>query len=70
MTFVHRHHRQLRSQGGTDEPVNIIFVTPQLHAWIHANPAESYAKGWLVKSWQNPEDVPVQSHPELREVVA
>lgn len=63
---VHKHHRKLRSQGGTDDPVNILLVSPSLHRFIHDHPAESYAKGWLVRSWEDPAVVPVVSHPELR----
>jgi hypothetical protein len=62
----HRHHRKLRSQGGDDSPENILLVSPELHTFIHANPGLSYARGWLVKSWQEPSEVPVTPHPELR----
>jgi hypothetical protein len=24
------------------------------HIWIHENPAMSYERGWLVKSWDTP----------------
>lgn len=68
MRHVHRHHRRLRSQGGTDDPWNLLDVSPRLHRWIHDNPGLSYARGWLVYSWQDPRDVPVTPHPELREV--
>lgn len=64
--MIHRHHRKLRSQGGTDEPVNLLDVTLNLHDWIHRNPAISYARGWLVKSWQDPAEVAVSPHPELQ----
>ena len=60
---LHRHHRRLRSQGGTDEPSNIMLVTPQQHDWIHRNPAEAYAIGWLVHSWDDPADVPISIDP-------
>lgn len=63
---VHRHHRKLRSQGGDDSPENILYVTESFHRWIHANPGISYARGWLVKSWENPAEIPVEPHPELR----
>ena len=56
---LHRHHRKLRSQGGTDDAANIMFVTPEQHAWIHANPEKAYELGWLVKSWQEPAEVPI-----------
>ena len=56
---MHRHHRKLRSQGGDDSEQNIMLVSPEQHRWIHDNPAASYARGWLVKSWQDPAEVPV-----------
>lgn len=34
-------------------------IPPDQHRWIHDNPAESYARGWLVKSWQDPAEVPI-----------
>jgi hypothetical protein len=45
-----RHHRRLRKQGGTDDPANTLDVcSPGCHEYIHANPAESYARGWLLR---------------------
>lgn len=58
-TAVHTHHRKLRSQGGGDEPANLIRLCLGCHTWAHSNPADAYASGYLVKSWQNPEDIPV-----------
>ena len=58
-TAVHRHHRKMRSQGGTDEEANIEQVCLACHDYIHAHPAKSYNLGQLVKSWQEPEDVAV-----------
>ena len=60
---LHRHHRKLRSQGGGDEPSNIMLVTPLQHDWIHRNPGEAYAIGWLVHSWDDPADVPITVDP-------
>ncbi len=59
---MHKHHRKLRSQGGGDEPVNIMHVTPEFHDYIHANPNESYANGWLVKSWDEPNLQPCRGY--------
>jgi hypothetical protein len=56
----------MRSQQGDDSPENIMLVTEELHRWIHANPGISYARGWLVKSHEDPAKIPVQPHPELR----
>ena len=57
---LHRHHRKRRSQGGTDDPVNILEVTPEIHDWIHGNPEQAYELGWLVKSHDEPAEVSVK----------
>jgi len=56
---VHVHHRKRRSQGGTNDPHNLLKVCVPCHGWIHAHPASAVMKGLLVNSWQNPEEVPV-----------
>lgn len=40
-----------------------MLVTPIQHDWIHRNPAKAYALGWLVKSWQDPAEVPILVDP-------
>lgn len=47
------HHRKLRSQGGGNEPENLARVCTPCHVFLHANPAWSYERGWLVKSWDS-----------------
>ena len=64
---LHRHHRKRRSQGGSDDEVNIMLVTPEQHDWIHRHPALSYERGWLVKSWQDPAEVPIQGEWPLKQ---
>jgi hypothetical protein len=49
-----KHHRKLRSQGGGDEAENLLSVCASCHREIHAQPAVSYDKGWIVYSWQDP----------------
>jgi hypothetical protein len=44
-----RHHKLRRSQGGSDDASNTADVCGVHHAWIHANPAESYEAGWLIR---------------------
>lgn len=44
----HRHHRLMRSQGGTDEAENTIDCCSACHALIHARPSLAYAHGWLL----------------------
>ena len=46
------HHRLMRSQGGSHDPENGLLVCPPAHIYIHANPGESYQRGWLVRSWE------------------
>lgn len=46
---AHVHHRRLRSQGGGDEPSNLLAVCPPCHRYIHDHPAESYERGWLLR---------------------
>jgi hypothetical protein len=46
------HHRLLRSQGGAlMDPENTLSLCMEAHAYVHANPTESYAHGWLIKRW-------------------
>ena len=51
-----RHHRKLRRHGGCDCQANTLDVCTADHLRIHANPAASYAAGWLLHSWQNPHE--------------
>jgi 5-methylcytosine-specific restriction endonuclease McrA len=48
------HHRKMRSQGGSHSATNLLAVCKVHHIWIHENPAMSYERGWLVKSWDTP----------------
>ena len=54
------HHRKLKSQGGKDEPCNLIAVHHQCHNLgthsIHLSPAKAIAKGQIVPSWAEPEE--------------
>ncbi len=52
------HHRKLRSKGGKDELVNLIWVCRAHHDAIHLSPALAYEKGWLVPGWADPAEVP------------
>jgi hypothetical protein len=57
------HHRIRRSQGGSHQPDNLILLcgsgTTGCHGWVHAHPAAARDFGWLLKSTENPLDVPV-----------
>lgn len=54
----HVHHRKLRSGGGLNTAGNCVHVCHECHSYIHANPADSYERGWLVHSWDEPGLVP------------
>ena len=58
------HHRKRRSQGGTDEITNLMIVCHFHHNGgthsIHAQPAMSYQRGWLVHEPDDPAAVPMQ----------
>lgn len=58
---AHTHHRKLRSQGGSDEPENLLRVCLACHHQIHIFPARSYELGLLVHGWDDPAEVPVAS---------
>jgi hypothetical protein len=56
------HHRKLRSRGGIDEPANLIWIHHGCHNLktdsIHLNPSKAEDKGWMVGSWQDPQETP------------
>jgi hypothetical protein len=45
---VHVHHRLMRSQGGGDEPANLLAACRSCHNHVHDHPAEAYDAGWLL----------------------
>jgi len=56
------HHRKLRSRGGEHTVSNLIWVHHGCHNLdtdsIHSRPGLAMDKGWMVGSWQDPEDTP------------
>jgi hypothetical protein len=56
------HHRKLRSRGGEDTVSNLIRICHKCHNLgtksIHMNPMDAESKGWMVGSWQKPDEVP------------
>lgn len=56
------HHRKLKSRGGKDTPGNLIWIHHGCHNLnsnsIHSNPSIAKANGWMVSSWDNPEETP------------
>ena len=61
---VDHHHRQ-RREGGDHRPSNGIAACRDCHRYIHANPAESWANGWIctLLGQATPASVPVLLHP-------
>ena len=45
----HAHHVLRRSQGGQDEPSNLLFVCAKCHMWIHDHPDRACALGLLMR---------------------
>lgn len=58
--MIHRHHRQRRSQGGSDDPPNVIEIPDALHEWIHNNVEEARKLGLLVPGYLDPSEVMIQ----------
>lgn len=58
------HHRKRRSQGGGHDLTNLMIVCHFHHNGgthsIHADPAVSYHRGWLVHGAEDPAQVPLQ----------
>lgn len=46
---VEMHHRRRRAQLGDDVASNLVHLCSKCHRWIHANPAEAYAAGYLTR---------------------
>lgn len=57
------HHRIPEGQGGPWAAGNGLAVcgsgTLGCHGWIEHNRAAAYIRGWLVHTWDDPEQVPV-----------
>jgi hypothetical protein len=47
------HHRLRRSQGGTANPAILLRICNHCDAYLSANVAEAYERGWLLHSWED-----------------
>ncbi len=59
------HHRKLKSRGGKNTVSNLIWIHHGCHNLntnsIHSNPQTSQNYGFMVGSWQEPDEVPMLS---------
>lgn len=55
---VHRHHRKLRRHGDESE-ANLVPVCNACHTWIHANPKDAYATGYMLHEYEDPHEVSI-----------
>jgi hypothetical protein len=56
------HHRKLRSQGGADEPLNLLALHPFCHDKAHGNRDWSRRRGYIVHRNDDPATRPVLRH--------
>lgn len=60
------HHRLPRKMGGTrNEKIayglaNLISLCRDCHNWVHANPFAAHQLGYLLKTGEDPEVIPIQ----------
>jgi len=47
------HHLVRRSQGGSDQPENLVLLCRAHHSWVHENPAAARSLGLLRHGWQD-----------------
>lgn len=45
------HHRRRRSQGGSDDPANLLWVCAICHSLIHGLPGLALERGWLISGF-------------------
>jgi 5-methylcytosine-specific restriction enzyme A len=57
------HHRKPRGQGGSYDPLtafgfaNLVFLCRKCHDHVHRHVQDSYNAGYLVHSWDDPENI-------------
>lgn len=47
----HKHHRRLRSQGGTDHPSNLLNLSLACHTYWHLHPEQARELGIIVSGY-------------------
>jgi len=61
VTRFEAHHRRLRSQGGLDEPTNVVALDAVCHhVEVHGQPARAVEEGMIVPSWASPRTTPIR----------
>ena len=57
------HHRKLKSRGGQDTVSNLVLIHHGCHNMktdsIHLRPGAAERLGFMVASWQDPEEAPL-----------
>jgi 5-methylcytosine-specific restriction endonuclease McrA len=56
------HHRKLRSQGGRDEPANLLALHPRCHSEAHDNRTWARERGYIVHPNTDPASRAVLRH--------
>jgi hypothetical protein len=54
----HCHHRQRRREGD-HRPLNLLFLCPGCHRWVHGHPALARKFGYIVLTTDMPETIPM-----------
>lgn len=62
----HKHHRKLRSHGGSGDWGNMIEIPRDVHQLVHENPEAAYTHGLLVRSYDDPNQI----RPDVRGFLA
>jgi 5-methylcytosine-specific restriction endonuclease McrA len=47
---LHVHHVRRRSQGGTNDPSNLVTLCGAAHQWTHEHPTQAHAMGLLSRT--------------------
>lgn len=51
----------MRRREGGHGCANLIRVCHTCHVWMHQHPREAHELGFIVKTWEEPSEVPLQS---------